>query len=399
MDSEFGFNRLSLSAVLNGKTVVELRDAFYALGYKVVSGVRKAQIVSELAKTMLEQPELVIKAAFCYELRFWLRVLEGKVTYRETESSGMLFDFNRFGFLYAIKGDDEHFYFQKDMADRLRPLIPSEIERRENDASEMVEQVAFGCANIYGFTDINYIMSYLPLIEERFGRPLTHNEVQKVFYPLARFLKFGVSKTLIPLMSPFAQWVGFDIKDVDFKVDAKVYDLDTMLNMGMMPYPVFPEVLTAPLREALSRYGKKDRDSDEEIFRDLWLFKQDLHKSNQIPDLNRYFTFTSTDDIQGCLNVLMGFLNGVPFWKLHGNTSEEMGRKEMAEMAARGEMPRIVMGPNMRARGIDSWEQLVEMHRRGEDIPPMPSGFSRKVGRNDPCPCGSGKKYKNCCGK
>ncbi|MGL5150769.1 MAG: SEC-C metal-binding domain-containing protein, partial [Clostridium sp.] len=23
---------------------------------------------------------------------------------------------------------------------------------------------------------------------------------------------------------------------------------------------------------------------------------------------------------------------------------------------------------------------------------------SEKVGRNDPCPCGSGKKYKKCCG-
>jgi preprotein translocase subunit SecA len=23
----------------------------------------------------------------------------------------------------------------------------------------------------------------------------------------------------------------------------------------------------------------------------------------------------------------------------------------------------------------------------------------KKVGRNDPCPCGSGKKYKKCCGK
>jgi len=22
-----------------------------------------------------------------------------------------------------------------------------------------------------------------------------------------------------------------------------------------------------------------------------------------------------------------------------------------------------------------------------------------KVGRNDPCPCGSGKKYKKCCGR
>ena len=24
---------------------------------------------------------------------------------------------------------------------------------------------------------------------------------------------------------------------------------------------------------------------------------------------------------------------------------------------------------------------------------------AEKVGRNDPCPCGSGKKYKKCCGR
>jgi preprotein translocase subunit SecA len=23
----------------------------------------------------------------------------------------------------------------------------------------------------------------------------------------------------------------------------------------------------------------------------------------------------------------------------------------------------------------------------------------KKIGRNDPCPCGSGKKYKHCCGR
>jgi preprotein translocase subunit SecA len=27
----------------------------------------------------------------------------------------------------------------------------------------------------------------------------------------------------------------------------------------------------------------------------------------------------------------------------------------------------------------------------------IPAG--RKIGRNDPCPCGSGKKYKHCCGR
>ena len=29
----------------------------------------------------------------------------------------------------------------------------------------------------------------------------------------------------------------------------------------------------------------------------------------------------------------------------------------------------------------------------------QPIVADKKVGRNDPCPCGSGKKYKNCCGK
>jgi preprotein translocase subunit SecA len=29
----------------------------------------------------------------------------------------------------------------------------------------------------------------------------------------------------------------------------------------------------------------------------------------------------------------------------------------------------------------------------------VPKKNEHKVGRNDPCICGSGKKYKNCCGK
>jgi len=29
---------------------------------------------------------------------------------------------------------------------------------------------------------------------------------------------------------------------------------------------------------------------------------------------------------------------------------------------------------------------------------PVPPSRSRRVGRNEPCPCGSGKKFKKCCG-
>ena len=38
-------------------------------------------------------------------------------------------------------------------------------------------------------------------------------------------------------------------------------------------------------------------------------------------------------------------------------------------------------------------------HGSAEPEKKAPKKAVAKVGRNDPCPCGSGKKYKQCCGK
>ncbi|MFJ5714596.1 SEC-C metal-binding domain-containing protein [Neobacillus sp. NPDC093127] len=56
---------------------------------------------------------------------------------------------------------------------------------------------------------------------------------------------------------------------------------------------------------------------------------------------------------------------------------------------------------------MESWKQEAEqreMHNRnvskqGSLLESIPVRNENKVGRNDPCPCGSGKKYKKCCGK
>ena len=53
------------------------------------------------------------------------------------------------------------------------------------------------------------------------------------------------------------------------------------------------------------------------------------------------------------------------------------------EEQRRAEEKKMVMG-----RGEDQEEKPKQPVRRGE-----------KIGRNDPCPCGSGKKYKKCCGR
>lgn len=65
------------------------------------------------------------------------------------------------------------------------------------------------------------------------------------------------------------------------------------------------------------------------------------------------------------------------------------------EIAARGQVEKLrdAIAPNVRA--IHAYW----LARRAQDAPPA-EPFRRsapRVGRNDPCPCGSGKKYKRCC--
>ena len=48
---------------------------------------------------------------------------------------------------------------------------------------------------------------------------------------------------------------------------------------------------------------------------------------------------------------------------------------------------------------IDVGESAPQTNSASDTKPKPIVNNGPKVGRNDPCPCGSGKKYKNCCGK
>ena len=51
---------------------------------------------------------------------------------------------------------------------------------------------------------------------------------------------------------------------------------------------------------------------------------------------------------------------------------------------------------------LNSWKNVLDENQTAQiarEYREANIAHSNKVGRNDPCPCGSGKKYKNCCGK
>ncbi len=51
---------------------------------------------------------------------------------------------------------------------------------------------------------------------------------------------------------------------------------------------------------------------------------------------------------------------------------------------------------------LESWDGILSEEKRKEitrEYKDSKTVRVEKVGRNEPCPCGSGKKYKKCCGK
>ena len=79
--------------------------------------------------------------------------------------------------------------------------------------------------------------------------------------------------------------------------------------------------------------------------------------------------------------------------------------KDAAERDDDDEAPQAPVDPEDRAKAVAYWQavlaRLDEEANKGrteDDDRLEPIHAGRKVGRNDPCPCGSGKKYKKCCG-
>lgn len=68
------------------------------------------------------------------------------------------------------------------------------------------------------------------------------------------------------------------------------------------------------------------------------------------------------NDAQRLMEVMVDLTNNMRKWVLKGNTSNEL-------------------------RGEETISNVIQ----------MPLNQSLRIGRNDPCPCGSGKKYKKCC--
>ena len=105
------------------------------------------------------------------------------------------------------------------------------------------------------------------------------------------------------------------------------------------------------------------------------------------------------------LTYFVGFLDGINDSLKNPNSIEEMEADTVVSL----DYDKEKLYYNMVAAkadwlyGLEQWDALLTPERRKELYKEQRSSTTvvkpPKIGRNDPCPCGSGKKYKKCCGR
>ena len=105
------------------------------------------------------------------------------------------------------------------------------------------------------------------------------------------------------------------------------------------------------------------------------------------------------------IQTMIGFLDGIDESLISSNNLEEVTEESVVSLA----FDNTKLYKNMvaaRAEWLYTLPQWNDIFTPEEQkalyLEQKKSGTivkDRKIGRNDPCPCGSGKKYKHCCGR
>jgi len=146
----------------------------------------------------------------------------------------------------------------------------------------------------------------------------------------------------------------------------------------------------------LQRMWQKYFDDEKNIYAEL-LQKPDEVVTGTVKELADKFGVT--------ILTMTGFLDGINDSLKEANPIEEMEEDTVVNLGFDKEL----LYKNMVAAGADwlyeleEWEAIFDEETRKALYKEQKSSTTvvkeEKVYPNDPCPCGSGKKYKKCCGR
>lgn len=322
--------------------------------------------------------------------------------------------------IYGLAGEwwdeDENYYIwvPDDLWQMMKPHVEEVLADPHVQHRATIENTILGLANLYGQINLGFVEKELI----RLGQVQTI-EGAKVAVSACMddslLLKFTQHQTgrlidepsedTLLFLSPYGWDMPSELDDEIKKREslAKDYHLFTIVEVmyaAVMPMPL----IANPMHNAFFSLLTDDLNYNDwlasEICHGLWY--REMHKYEEDfeeEDPGQYFReevlydYDSSDSLfRKAMKLLDDYLNNMPHWQLKGHTPMEVH-------GLLSEEDKAVKRKRQESRSYHDDDYISPKDWMANLGVTMPIIAEKKPGRNDPCPCGSGKKYKNCCGR
>ena len=245
------------------------------------------------------------------------------------------------------------------------------------------------------------------------------NEQRKIVYKFRNQLlseEYDIASKIEEIREEYLSHI-FELCDIfegaaheDFNLEKLVKILKEELNYGFdleklqgLEYEELFETVLSELKQSYeSKMELLDEHMRHEIERELYLkeldsaWREHLYAMDNMKTGIRLRAYNQKDPLveykKESFNLFGELINDIKF-----NTIKTLHIIQFKLENAEEEAARIAAELEAQKRAQEALMQL-NMHDN-DDLNGEEKKIEKKIARNDPCPCGSGKKYKQCCGK
>ncbi len=369
---------LTYKQLLLGATKNDIINIAYFLGIKIKTNLRKEQLANDVEEALLTNP-LLIKNALSYkEISLLNSIYNHKDTHPVLEMPELqALIFLRLVYLQESFSDSGIFKFPDKLNRSIVPRLQEILDDSSFKQNCEIEDLIIGLVTLYGVLSLSKVSE---LITKHKSIIIETTDILGIIAGSIRMVDrvhiTSYSNTTIiyyPMIdSPIAM-----IREINNRnnIQYKEFTTQEILDAAGDLFYFDVNNAYANLRKLICKQNIQDPDF---LFHNIWFILQTEESPMQVIDfLSKEITFNSLENMQTMLNALMDYSNSIPKWILKGNSS-----KEIFEGSKSG------FKKDKATIRKDNFEQN----------PQVVSFFPPKIGRNDLCPCGSGKKYKHCCG-
>lgn len=275
-------------------------------------------------------------------------------------------------------GNKIELWLTDDMYSLISPFVDKVLKDVETEKRYLIDYFFWGMLWVYGTPTTK---DFINVLKKAFGND--EKDWGPIFIDLCNYFPFEDMDTDGIFLNPVILNYDYlqqqkEIRGMDRK-PVKEYSLEEIIAVGATgPYFHYGRE-TKECKDALAalrKCGFNFNDASARISR-LYLDVQEVEEPLKTSEMMQRTIGTpklkSVDELNSVIQPIMEYMNSVPRWFLGGRAPKDIPVSREAKA------------------------QLASMAATAEKMSSM-TNFSG-VGRNDPCPCGSGLKYKHCHGK